>query len=172
MHAAKKYTEFEELFRDSYNRLYFYALNLIGDKETVADIVGDAFEYLWKHYEDIQDAATPPLAALYTFVRSRCMDHLRRCDIRNRYEAYVTLFSERIDDEEYWEERHERISRIMTLIQQLPPKTQQAFKSCFLYGKSYKETGEEMGVSVNTVKTHIVKALAFIRERVRGVKGN
>lgn len=169
MHAAKKYTEFEELFRSSYKRLYFYALNLIEDKEAVADIVSDAFEYLWKQYEQIQNTGTPPLAALYTFVHSRCIDHLRRCDIRSRYETYVTLFSEHSDDKDYWEERHERISQIMALIRRLPPKTRQAFTSCFLYKKSYKETGEEMGVSVNTVKTHIVKALAFIRERI-GVK--
>ena len=39
--------------------------------------------------------------------------------------------------------------------------------SC-LDGKKYKEIAEELGISVNTVKSHIMKAYRDIRARVGG----
>ena len=37
-------------------------------------------------------------------------------------------------------------------------------------GKSYQQIGDELGISLNTVKTHISKAYRLIREKVRIVK--
>ena len=47
----------------------------------------------------------------------------------------------------------ELIAAIRETIQQLPDKTRQEIVSILIQGKKYKETAEELNVSVNTVKT-------------------
>ena len=37
---------------------------------------------------------------------------------------------------------------------------------CLVEGKMYKQVAEELDVSVNTIKTHIKRALAFLREQM------
>ena len=53
----------------------------------------------------------------------------------------------------------------MSAINQLPPQTRKVFEACFLHGKKYKEVAEEMDITINTVKTHISRALSFIRSK-------
>ena len=39
-------------------------------------------------------------------------------------------------------------------------------KKCFIEGKGYKDVAEEFGISLNTVKTHLSRALKFLREEM------
>lgn len=160
----KKYKNFETLFRTNYSRLYFYAFNLVNDQECAEDIVADTFSYLWENYDTVVGDISP-LPLLYSLIRNSCIDHLRHRDVQSRYASNIS------QNPEYWmesnddEEHQERISRIMAAINQLPPQTRKVFEACFLHGKKYKETAEEMDITVNTVKTLISRALSFIRTK-------
>ena len=37
---------------------------------------------------------------------------------------------------------------------------------CVVEGKKYKEVAEELGISLNTVKTHLARALRFLRNEL------
>lgn len=164
-HEEPKYRAFEELFRVNYTRLYFYALNLINDRECAEDIVEDTFSYLWENYDTVVKEVSP-LPLLYSLVRNSCIDFLRHCDVKSRYEASIFQMTGYKEDEDDEDEYHqERITQVMSAIQQLPPQTRKVFEACFLQSKKYKEVGEEMGISINTVKTHISRALTFIRNK-------
>jgi RNA polymerase sigma-70 factor (family 1) len=153
--------EFERLFKDNYNRLYYYALNIIHSSENAKDIVSDAFHYLWEHYEEV-DESLSVLSLLYTSVRNRCVDHLRHLDVRDRYGEYIMNEAIRWTENEY-DEYDEQMVRVINSIEKLPPQTKAVFKKCFLEGKKYAEVSKEMSISINTVKTHIMKALKLLR---------
>lgn len=53
----------------------------------------------------------------------------------------------------------------MKSIELLPLQTRKVFNECFLKGRKYKDVAEELQISVNTVKTHITRALQFLRKR-------
>ncbi len=38
---------------------------------------------------------------------------------------------------------------------------------CFVEGQTYKDVAEEMGISVNSVKTHISRGLKFLRNELK-----
>jgi RNA polymerase sigma-70 factor (ECF subfamily) len=48
----------------------------------------------------------------------------------------------------------------------LTPQTQLILQECYVNRKKYKEVAEELEISTNTVKKHIVKALKTIREGI------
>lgn len=159
----KRYECFEKLFRDNYTRLYFYTLNFINDQACAEDIVEDTFSYLWENYEDIVNDNSP-VPLLYSLIHNRCIDHLRHLEVRNKYETTLLQSPESWEEEDDGNTMHqERVDKIMMAVEELPPQTRKVFESCFLQGKKYKEVGEELNISINTVKTHISRALAYIR---------
>ena len=161
LEQSKYKKEFERLFKDNYNKLYYYALNLIHNPEDAKDVVSDAFRYLWEHYEDVDDSLSV-VALLYALVKNSCIDKIRHLDVQERHEKLV-LSQTMLWTEYEYQERDERIVRIISSIEKLPLQTKIIFKKCFLDGKKYKEVSEDMCISTNTVKTHIMKALRLLR---------
>ena len=162
----EKYAHFEILFKTYHSRLYFYALNFIHDEDDAKDIIEDVFGYLWENY-DVVVKEVSPLPLLYSWVKSRCVDYIRHCNVTERYREFALQEAEYVDEDDGFAEHHERVEQIMKAIEVLPPQTRRVFKACFLKGKKYKEISQEMNISVNTVKTYIVRALSFIRGQVK-----
>ena len=46
---------------------------------------------------------------------------------------------------------------------ELPEQQRKVLMRCVVDGKKYKEVAEELGITLNTVKTHLTRALAFLR---------
>jgi RNA polymerase sigma-70 factor (family 1) len=166
-----RYTQFETLFRRYHTRLYYFACSIINDTTSAEDIVEDVFSNLWENYDDLEDKS-PILPFLYSSTRNRCIDYLRHCDVKDRFrEVYIERLNDENDMEDESLMHHERIEHIMGAIQTLSPQARKVFEACFLYGKKYKEVGEEMNISVNTVKTYVARALLYIRKQT-GQTGN
>ena len=80
----------------------------------------------------------------------------------------LTEFIENLQCSDYSEEEVQRIEQIKEVLQTLPSQCRVVFTMSCLDGKKYKEIAEELGISVNTVKSHIMKAYRDIRARVGG----
>lgn len=163
----KNKRQFEQIFRDNYTRLYYHALNFLNDSEAAYDVVNDVFEYVWTHYEQFKfDKSITPL--LYTLVRNHSVNIVRRQRVEEKYQQKMQLETDFYEQD--YEEYEAFLQRLRNAITQLPPQTQTIFTACFLEGKKYLEVGHELGISVNTVKTHISKALRILREGFAGEK--
>ncbi|OJU46118.1 MAG: hypothetical protein BGN96_06700 [Bacteroidales bacterium 45-6] len=154
--------ELERLFKENYNRLYFFAFNIIHDAENAKDIVSDAFQEVWENHRDKVPDNQLIVPFLHVCVRNSCLDYLRRQHVSQRYEEYVLHNLSEMDDHDL-SEREERMAKVLKSIEALPLQTRNVFKRCFLDGKKYKEVSDEMNISVNTIKTHIIKALKSLR---------
>lgn len=151
---------FEQLFRDNYKKLYFFVLNIVDDEAQAEDITEDVFAQVWEQFGTVTAGDRPLVPLLYTLARNRSLDYLRHQGVESRY-ADAVLHD--IYDEEDLAEHHERIERVMQSVQRLPEQTRRVFKACFLEGRKYRDVADEFGISVNTVKTYVTRALAFIR---------
>lgn len=58
----------------------------------------------------------------------------------------------------------ELVQQIMERIDHLPERCSEVMRLCFVECKSYKEIAALLGVSVNTVKTHVTNGLKILRE--------
>ena len=69
--------------------------------------------------------------------------------------------TESITDEE---ELREKERKIMEELEKLPKQELSAVQAVILDNKKYKEAAEELNISVNTLKTHLSRALKRLRK--------
>ena len=71
---------FNQLFRQYYQPLLFFAMQYIADEEECHDIVNGVFEEVWRHIDQIDHSTAKSF--LYASVRNRCIDYVRRMKLR------------------------------------------------------------------------------------------
>lgn len=158
--SPNKQTDIEDLFRFNYRPLCMYALHYLQDTDLVEDVVQECFTTLWEKLEQ----GTPVVnkrAYLYMTVRNRCLDRIRRKGIQTEslkpYDTYGV-----IDDDDA-QERSQTEARLWTAIDSLPEKCREVFLLSKRDGLKYEEIAKELGLSVNTVRNQISKALNVLK---------
>lgn len=157
----EKRKKFELFFKENYMPFYFFALRIINDEETSKDIVNDSFEFAWTKLDSIDVVNWK--SYLLSYIRNKCVDYIRHQEVKKKYvEFYKELMLEN---------RHivssgqdERILQIRKIMESFTPQTKLVFEECYLREKKYKEVADELGISINAVKKHIVKGLKMLRE--------
>ena len=159
-------TDIEDLFRYNYRPLCMFALHYLQDTDLVEDVVQECFTTLWEKMEQGSQVANRR-AYLYMTVRNRCLDHLRRKGIPTEslkpYDTYGI-----IDDDDA-EERSQIEAKLWTAIDSLPEKCRQVFLMSKRDGLKYEEIAQELGISENTVRNQISKALKILKEGARNI---
>lgn len=161
-------TEFDSIFRQYYEPLFHFAHQFITDDEECHDIVSAAYESVWNNYASIE--YTNVRQYLYTTVRNKAIDHLRRDSKRRAYTQYITTISEQATFNERIGEHDDEHRIIQQILDELGYPTGYILRQCYIEEKKYREVAEEMGVSIAMVKKHIVKALKRIREIKKTIK--
>jgi RNA polymerase sigma-70 factor (ECF subfamily) len=162
---------FEHIFRAYYDKLCSFAIRYVRTREQAEDVVHDILFALWRERESYEIRGTLR-AYLYTAVRNRALDHLKRegVELRWREEAELTLEAFPASgapgaDEELVAAELSAIVR--EAIDALPPRYRQAYVLRRQHGLSYAEIAGIMNITVKTVEVQIGQALKRIRERVR-----
>lgn len=159
---------FEQLFQKYYVVLCNYCETLLEDSMEAEDVVQDLFVYLWtgRHIE-ICGAVRP---YLFSSVKHRALNILKHQAVKRNYNALFLDFLKDISICDYSEEELILLEKIKNIIDHLPPQCQTVFMMSCMEGKKYKMIAEELGISVNTVKSHIAKAYREIRTTI-GTEG-
>ena len=151
----------ELLFKEYYKPLVVWAATFLHDTQRSEDVVQDFFVKLWE--KSFADKLQPDTlkSYLFTSVRNLALNQLdridplrRACDVA-RYESPW---------EEYDSFEDEVFRRVETEIGKVPPRTQEIIRSVYLKGMKYKEVADELGISVSTVNSLLVKALKKLRQ--------
>ena len=154
---------FDDLFKYNYRPLCLYALHYIQNVDLAEDIVQDSYASLWEKLQE-GDHVLNLKSYLYMMVRNRCLDHLRKKGLPTEslkpYDTYGI-----IDDDDA-QERSQTEARLWTAIDSLPEKCREVFIMSKRDGLKYEEIAEELGLSVNTVRNQISKALKVLKEGV------
>lgn len=166
-----KIHRFEQLYKENYARLYYYAFRFITDEEVCKDMVNDVFEKAWQNFESLRPETAA--AYLYAQTRNRCIDYWRHRQVEEQYSDFYRIVTEE-DTDIAPDEMEERMQRIEAIIEQLTDPTKTILKECYFNNKKYQEVAEKFGISIHGVKKHIMKALRLLREEfgVRRVPGN
>ena len=154
--------DFDAIFRKYYDALYIFARQFLDEDES-HDVVTAAFEDVWVNFANIQKETVR--SYLYKDVRNKCLDILRHSKYEQAYVSYLENLTQEYNNVEEHIEELERAKAIQRAISLLKSPTFEIFTACYVDNLSYKETAEQMGISINTVKKHIKIALKFFRER-------
>jgi len=167
-HRSKQEKEFETLFRNSYLRLYHYALDFVENEEAAKDIVSELFGDLWKQH----DAWQPENADAYLnrALRNRCLNYLKHKQVeRNALQRYIEEKKEAIDpDAALHEERMRQVHKVMD---ELDPRTRFILEQRYVEGKKYDDLASLLDTSAGMIHKHISKALAIFRKTLNPNSG-
>jgi len=157
---------FSEIYDRYWAVLYLHARKLLRDKEEAQDIVQELFTNLWKKSSDI-DFNVRLSSYLYRAVRNRIFNHLQHKKIVQDYQLSLIEFanSESGSSDELVRE-NELALLIEHEIQALPDKMREVFVLSRKQHLSYKEIGEELGISEHTVRNQVSNALGILRTKL------
>ncbi len=163
---------FEFVFLTLYNELCVYACSILKDRDSAEEIVQEVFLKLWENRLELSIKLSIK-AYLYKAVHNRCLNFIDHLQVEKRYAAESAI------------KRSDFVSPVSfdypianILIQELDEKINQSIldlpKQCrevFLLIRhedlSYIEAAEKLGVSVNTIKTQLQRALSRLRENLK-----
>ena len=154
---------FRQLFDAYYMQLCVYVVQLTDSFDMAEDVVQESLVYFWekKYYKQV---STNLRGYLFYAVRNAALLMLKK----NKLVSMEELSGMKIDipdefsDKEEWAERERRL---MEDLEKLPQQEVLAVKTVILENKKYKEAAAELQISVNTLKTHLSRALGKLRKK-------
>ena len=160
------------IFYDTYlNYVYSICYRYLTDKSECKDIVSKIFISIWERretlYQDYLDHEGDWKGYLAKAAKLKMYDYLRKRARRKKYmevDVHETAsFENTTEDEISFDELDEQID---VLVNQLPPRCKEVFKLSRNRGLTNKEVASQLGISDNTVKTHLAKALGHLRKHL------
>lgn len=155
---------FTGLYDRYYQKIYRHIFTLVQLPELTEDIVHEVFMKVWEIRETL-DIKVNFNSFIYRMAHNKAVDLTRRIALDKKMRGYFmdkyqAVFQEfgRTPGE------LERIDALVELaLESLPPQRRKVYELLRQEGHSYKEVAEQLGISPNTVRDHVVKAAAALR---------
>lgn len=163
---------FDAIFRRHYAALLNFAKVLIPyPSDEAEDIVAEMFCNLWHNRRKLTITNTLR-AYLYVSVRNRVLDHYRK---RKQIFSMPEEAGAEASTEGYLQPDHllmykDAATRVQYMVEQLPPQMRLVFQMHRNEGFSYDEIASLLNISVNSVKTHMFRAIKILRSAWVGAK--
>lgn len=167
---------FEFIFKKYYRLMWTKAYIGTGDPVEADDLVQSVLSSIWekKLYHNINGSLK---TYLLTAVRNQVNDYHK---IKQRTLKRIEKYAETIDKsylheintaKEYQTEdelkaRTQLHQQLHELLSELPTQRQRAFNLVYVEQKKYHEVADNMGISINSLKTHLKIAVKTLRNKL------
>lgn len=193
--TEEKEQQLERLFHNHYERMFRLAFALLHDNEEARDVVSEVFSKLWDRFsqEEIPKESRSKTevskesiskdspskesflrdetasAYLMRSVKNACLNIISKKKRDERLIKFLPLSNEESIRQEETVGMEKRWQATVDCIDHdLSHQTASVIKMCYGEGCSYRETAEELGISISAVNKHIVKGLRTLREKLKG----
>lgn len=154
---------FRKLFDLYYQDIYGYSVSLLKSKEAAEENVQDVFMKVWQNRENLNPEQSFK-SYLFTIARNQAFNSLNKAANDVLLKEAVFYESQKSHDYGDYAIREEDCKKLRKeAIRQLPPKRKKIFKMSRKKGMSYEEISQELGISINTVRNQMSKALETMR---------
>ena len=156
------------VFERYWDRVYGAALRLTKSPEMARDLAQDIFLKLWDQRHQLSKVQNFP-SFLYVITRNLVHDHLRKKVFRESNREYlINYFSRAEATAPELLESKEMDDLLYASIDKLPPKLRQVLKLGRLEGLSHEEIAARMGITPQSSRTYMVRALAALNKVMAG----
>lgn len=157
---------FKEFFHALHPEIFFFVYRYTGDWDVARDIAQDTFINFWRSHERIE----PSLSAksfLFRIARNLALNYLAR----TRHAFRLSIATEGVLMSPYLsiEEKHDDIflhDDLQKAINSLPNRCREIFILSRFHDMSYSEIADTLGISLQTVKNQMNKAISVLRTRL------
>ena len=154
------------MFRQHYRFLCLVAFRIVRDQDAAEDIVQDFFLNLWQRRTEVTTVISFQAYATRA-VKNLSISFLRKQQIVSD-EQLSTIPDELnpIEEKEIFIAGEAITSRVLEVVELLPAERKKIFLLHVIDRLSYAQIAEKNNISLNTVKTQMKRAYAFVRERM------
>lgn len=162
LYRKDKREAFRLLFDTCREGLFLFSLGLVHDISAAEDVVQDCFADFWAN-DRMKNISEDTVKYLMGAVYHASLNHLRR---NKRREALHEKFGTEDQgapsepDPEYVR----RMGRIYEAVGELPQERRRIFLMIVVEGMKYQAVADRLGISINTVKTQMKRAVGALRE--------
>ena len=155
------------LFEIYWDQVYGAALRLTKSPEQSKDLAQDAFLKLWAQREKLKEIRNLP-SFLYTMIRNQVHDLTRTKVFResNREFLHQYFAYSESSPRELLEQKEVEMN-LQRAIDRLAPKLQEVIRLHRLEGLSHEQIAARMGITPQSSKTYMVRALDALRKEMR-----
>ena len=158
------------LYEATVARLHALAVAILRNPADAEEVVCATYVQAWEGAAQFDRERGTVIAWLTMMCRSRALDLLRRERLRartNESEKFAFNEDESVDDLVYLTEQ---ASRVHTALRSLTPERRHLITLAFLRDLTHQEIADRLSLPLGTVKSHLRRAFAQLREQLEGVR--
>jgi len=156
---------FETLYNNYKGILYVYAYKKLQDREQVKDIIHEIFLSIWERRKTltVRDGFAN---YLFHAVRYKVIDIIESKYTIEKYKNFQSFLDNKTIPTDYLVREKILASIINREIESFPPKMREVFKLSRTENLSHSEIAEKLGLSTQSVRSHIKNALRILRVKI------
>jgi len=163
---------FAIIFNQYKSVIFDYGMKITKSVTASEELVQECFLKLWMGRGQLS-AIENPVGYLHTIARNAGIDYLRRLSMDAGLQKRVWAGISEAENPTLLKVQVSETQRLIDeAVAMLTPQQREVFLLSRYEGLNYHQIGQQMDISANTVKNHLVKALKFIREYLAGKYGN
>lgn len=171
--AARDQAAFGALYDRFSGSLLALVRRIVEDEQEALEVLQEGFLYLWEHAGAYNPAKSKAFTWAVIIFRHKAIDRLRSMRRRSRLadQAAVELLPlhEHADDRsDVAADRNDRANYVRQALLSLPEDQRKCIEWAFLKGYTHHQLSELFGSPLGTVKTHIRRGLAHLRDMLKG----
>ena len=156
---------FAELYQATRAKLFAVSLRIVRERPLAEEALQDSFVRVWNHAPEYAQAKSAPLTWMTAIVRNRSLDIVRRTrELPDVDDALATLLvDESASPARDAAERADAHS-LQRCLEELDAEQRQSIALAFFHGLTHSELARHLRRPLGTVKTHVRRGLARLRE--------
>ncbi|WP_234570732.1 RNA polymerase sigma factor [Rhodohalobacter sp. 614A] len=159
---------FKVFFEEHYDSIFVFLRSRNVRRDVAEDLIQKAFIYIWKNRHKIKPELSLK-AYLFRIAYTRMLNHIEQEHHFLELEKYTNGNSRTPQDLVEFKELNKAFRRAVS---RMPEKRRIVFESCFLQDLTYRETAENLSVSIKTVENHMALAFKDLRKTLEVFKEN
>lgn len=146
------------------NKLFRYSLKIVRDEDLAKDVVQECLIKVWEKRNDLNLIQNLEAWCMQV-TRNKALDKLRSKHVGRTDQFEVKFDTRKERDTPYVvTEREDLMTRIKSLIADLPDRQREVMQLRDIEGYTYKEIGDILEIDINLVKTNLFRARRKLKE--------
>lgn len=150
-----------DIYKEYKEKIYGFILSHVKCQEVAEDLTHDVFVKLYSKYteEDLNNSSS----VIWTITRNSIVDHHRKVAHSKKYMHYLWDYMQDENSVAQNIEYEETRKLFRLALKKLTPQQWRIYNMIREDNLSYIEISQELNISTNTVRNHMVAALKIIR---------
>lgn len=156
---------FGHTYRTYWSRVVAYLKQRTHDSDRAEELAQETFVKAWN--AKVSGEPGPLTAQLLKIASSTLIDQSRSQKARASRESKIAYLRDASDEAADPAQRQEEMEHLIQAIEELSPRTREVLILHRLKHRSQREIAADLGISLNMVEKHLIKAMRHCRQKLK-----